>query len=176
MGREGWGLSPGGVARCGPCPPSGTTLVPRPGLHSAGPTPAPVPPASPASPASEPRQAPGGRAGQLCGCTWRSSLSDGPRAALASSGLPVAAATTTSYVVPGPPSGPEGRASGLPAICLLGAGCFRKAAGRLREPGVLGEARGRFSGPGQTFRPQAACRGEAWSPQLPVPILPSHTT
>lgn len=26
--------------------------------------------------------------------------------------------------------------------------------------------------PGQPFRPQAACRGEAWSPQLPVLVLP----
>lgn len=87
---------------------------------------APIPP----PPGSEPCQAPGGWAGQPCSCTCHFSLSNKPPAALASIGLPVAAALM-SYVVPGPPSGPEGWASGLPAICLLGVGCFRKAAGRL---------------------------------------------
>ena len=115
-------------------------------------------PASPASPASEPGQALEGRAGQPRGCTWCASLSHGPQAALASSGLPVAAAPA-SYIVPGLPSGPEGWANGLPAICLLGASCFRKATGRLRELGLLEEARRRVSGLGSLSGPKLPAVG-----------------
>lgn len=91
--------------------------------------------------------------------------------ALAGSGLPVAAAAT-SHLVPRPPSGPEGWARGPPAICLLGAGCFRKAAGRLREPWLLEEALEADLWPGQPVRPQVAMGRPASGPNCPHTHLP----
>lgn len=88
--------------------------------------------------------------------------------------VPVAAAATTSHLVPGPPSGPEGWASGLPAICLLGAGCFRKAAGRLRELGLLEEARRRFSGLGSLSGPKLPWGGPVPTASCPNSPLAHH--
>jgi hypothetical protein len=101
--------------------------------------------------------------------SWPFSLSDGPLVALASSGLPVAAAVTLHLVL-GTAIWAQGLGGGLPAICLFGAGCFRKAAGRPQSWGCGRRPWRPILWPGQPVRPHAAMRRPG--PSVPCPNSP----